>query len=164
MKANESRRGEKKKRKRPRLCEAGPRRAVNQAPHQQRCREQDIGRAEPNGFINPINPRHMHPRGSAPKPASIIIVLRYYHYSVFPLCGFAFNPLIGGKNVKKKEKLKRKKSYSARERERGKQTFSHRALQPEDVLSGTDGRPQSRPRVQSCSGCGEWARDENCSL
>lgn len=50
----------------------------------------------------------MHPRGSAPKPASIIIVLRYYHYSVFPLCGFAFNPLIGGKNVKKRRKRKEK--------------------------------------------------------
>lgn len=108
MKANESR--EEKKKKCPRLYKAGPRRAVNQAPHQQRRREQDIRRVKPNGSINP---RHMHPRGSAPKPASIIIVLRYYHYSVFPLCGFAFNPLIGGKNVKKEGKEKKKVAFGS---------------------------------------------------
>lgn len=68
----------------------------------------------------------MHPRGSAPKPASIIIVLRYYHYSVFPVCGFAFNPLIGGKNVKKKKKKKRKKSHSVRKREENRRFLTGR--------------------------------------
>lgn len=44
----------------------------------------NIRKACLNGSINPISPLHMHPCGLGPKPASVIIVLWYCHYSIFP--------------------------------------------------------------------------------
>lgn len=169
MMANESRIGGEKK-ETARLYKSGPRQAVRQTPHLQRLWEQDIGRAKPNGSINPINPRHMPPRGSAPNPASIIIVLRYYHYSVFPLCGFAFNPLVEGKECEKKEK----RSCIRFERARKTDVFSqgrwsrkmpraaltadrshgHQCNRIEDVENGLEIKvPQCRWVFKACCSC-----------
>lgn len=63
--------------------QAGPHPAVNQQADRHR-RTGNIRKACLNGSTNPINSPHMRPCGLGLKPASVIIVLWYCHYSIFP--------------------------------------------------------------------------------
>lgn len=108
--------------------QAGPHPAVSQQADQH-LRTGNIRKACLNGSINPINLLHMHPCGLGLKPASVIIVLWYCHYSIYP-------PPTASTSIPSPEE-KMFKSLSIQNRRKKERIFSQ-GMELEDVLSGAE--------------------------